>query len=89
MTSNDNLIRPHAALGVHPCTQMKPHQCMPMVPVWHGQGAWLYDIEGRPLPGRDQLLVGEPTRSKTPIRPTKSCMLAIRGARCRYRGRGH
>ena len=31
----------------HPCTQMKLHERLPMVPVSHGQGAWLYDFEGR------------------------------------------
>ena len=31
----------------HPCTQMKLHERLPMVAVSHGQGAWLYDFEGR------------------------------------------
>lgn len=33
----------------HPCTQMKLHDTgvLPLVPVARGQGAWLYDFEGR------------------------------------------
>ena len=31
----------------HPCTQMQHHETMPLVPVSHGKGAWLYDHEGR------------------------------------------
>ncbi len=31
----------------HPCTQMQHHEQMPLVPVARGQGAWLYDADGR------------------------------------------
>ena len=31
----------------HPCTQMQHHETMPLVPVSHGRGAWLYDASGR------------------------------------------
>lgn len=31
----------------HPCTQMKRHETLPLVPVARGQGAWLYDFDGR------------------------------------------
>jgi adenosylmethionine---8-amino-7-oxononanoate aminotransferase len=31
----------------HPCTQMKSHETLPLVPIEHGDGAWLYDFEGR------------------------------------------
>ncbi|WP_206955847.1 adenosylmethionine--8-amino-7-oxononanoate transaminase [Trinickia acidisoli] len=31
----------------HPCTQMKHHERLPLVPVARGKGAWLYDREGR------------------------------------------
>ena len=27
----------------HPCTQMKHHERLPLIPVARGQGAWLYD----------------------------------------------
>ena len=31
----------------HPCTQMQHHQSVPLIPISHGRGAWLYDPEGR------------------------------------------
>jgi adenosylmethionine-8-amino-7-oxononanoate aminotransferase len=31
----------------HPCTQMKAHERLPLVPVARAQGAWLEDFEGR------------------------------------------
>jgi adenosylmethionine-8-amino-7-oxononanoate aminotransferase len=31
----------------HPCTQMKDHEWLPLVPVERGEGIWLYDFEGR------------------------------------------
>ena len=31
----------------HPCTQMKDHEWLPLVPIARGEGAWLYDFEGR------------------------------------------
>jgi adenosylmethionine-8-amino-7-oxononanoate aminotransferase len=31
----------------HPCTQMQHHETVPLVPVSHGRGAWLYDMNGR------------------------------------------
>lgn len=31
----------------HPCTQMKHHETFPLIALSHGQGAWLYDEEGR------------------------------------------
>ena len=30
----------------HPCTQMKHHERLPLIPVARGRGAWLYDREG-------------------------------------------
>ncbi|WP_245982802.1 adenosylmethionine--8-amino-7-oxononanoate transaminase [Trinickia fusca] len=30
----------------HPCTQMKHHERLPLIPVARGQGAWLYDRAG-------------------------------------------
>jgi len=33
----------------HPCTQMKQHERMPLVPICRAEGAWLYDYEGRRL----------------------------------------
>jgi len=31
----------------HPCTQMKHHETLPLVPVARGEGCWLYDFDGR------------------------------------------
>jgi adenosylmethionine---8-amino-7-oxononanoate aminotransferase len=31
----------------HPCTQMQHHESVPLIPVSHGRGAWLYDHEGK------------------------------------------
>jgi len=31
----------------HPCTQMKVHESLPIVPIARGEGAWLYDFDGR------------------------------------------
>ncbi len=31
----------------HPCTQMKHHERLPLIPVARGKGPWLYDSDGR------------------------------------------
>ncbi|MBC3870822.1 adenosylmethionine--8-amino-7-oxononanoate transaminase [Undibacterium oligocarboniphilum] len=31
----------------HPCTQMQHHETVPLIPVSHGCGAWLYDMDGK------------------------------------------
>ena len=31
----------------HPCTQMKQHETLPIVPIARGKGCWLYDCDGR------------------------------------------
>ena len=31
----------------HPCTQMKRHETLPLVPISKAEGVWLYDFEGR------------------------------------------
>jgi adenosylmethionine-8-amino-7-oxononanoate aminotransferase len=30
----------------HPCTQMKQHETLPIVPIARGEGVWLYDFDG-------------------------------------------
>jgi len=47
MTTNSDLVARTLSSVWHPCTQMKLHERLPMVPVSHGRGAWLYDFEGR------------------------------------------
>ena len=31
----------------HPCTQMQHHETVPLIPVSHGRGAWLYGHDGK------------------------------------------
>ena len=31
----------------HPCTQMQHHESVPLIPVSHGRGVWLYDHQGK------------------------------------------
>lgn len=31
----------------HPCTQMKDHETLPMIPIKRGKGAWVEDFEGK------------------------------------------
>ena len=31
----------------HPCTQMKQHEMLPLIPIARGEGAWLYDCDGK------------------------------------------
>ena len=44
---NDVLLTRSLAAVWHPCTQMKQHETLPLVPVARGAGCWLYDCEGR------------------------------------------
>ena len=46
VTNSDWIARSRAAVW-HPCTQMKQHESLPLVPIARGSGAWLYDFEGR------------------------------------------
>jgi adenosylmethionine---8-amino-7-oxononanoate aminotransferase len=41
----DWLARSRAAVW-HPCTQMKVHESLPLVPIAHAEGAWLTDFDG-------------------------------------------
>jgi adenosylmethionine-8-amino-7-oxononanoate aminotransferase len=47
MSIATDLARRDLACVWHPCTQMKDHEWLPMVPIVRGDGAWLYDAEGR------------------------------------------
>ena len=48
MTSANDLwlARSRAAVW-HPCTQMKQHETLPLVPLARADGPWLYDFDGR------------------------------------------
>ena len=46
-TRNDVLLKRSLAAVWHPCTQMKQHETLPLIPVAYAQGCWLYDFDGR------------------------------------------
>jgi adenosylmethionine-8-amino-7-oxononanoate aminotransferase len=46
-TLNTSLLTRSAAAVWHPCTQMKQHETLPLVPIARGSGVWLYDFDGR------------------------------------------
>ncbi len=49
MSANPNadlLARSLSAVW-HPCTQMKRHETLPLVPIARGHGVWLYDFDGK------------------------------------------
>lgn len=45
MSNLDLLQRSRRAVW-HPCTQMKLHESLPLVPMVRGEGVWLYDADG-------------------------------------------
>jgi adenosylmethionine-8-amino-7-oxononanoate aminotransferase len=46
-TRSSLLLKRSLAAVWHPCTQMKHHEQLPLVPVARGAGCWLYDADGR------------------------------------------
>jgi len=46
MTNADLFARSLAAVW-HPCTQMKRHETLPLLPIARGAGVWLYDFDGK------------------------------------------
>jgi adenosylmethionine-8-amino-7-oxononanoate aminotransferase len=46
MTNSELLQRSLAAVW-HPCTQMKVHETLPLVPIRRGEGVWLHDFDGK------------------------------------------
>ena len=46
-TRNSLLLERSRAAVWHPCTQMKQHETLPIVPIARAQGCWLYDFDGR------------------------------------------
>ena len=50
--NNTELLQRSLAAVWHPCTQMKQHvnqdaAALPLIPIARGQGAWLYDFDGK------------------------------------------
>jgi adenosylmethionine-8-amino-7-oxononanoate aminotransferase len=44
--SNKNLLERSLNSVWHPCTQMKQHEMLPLVPISRGEGIWLHDFDG-------------------------------------------
>ncbi|MDO8312770.1 MAG: adenosylmethionine--8-amino-7-oxononanoate transaminase [Sideroxyarcus sp.] len=47
MPSNTDLLSRSLSAVWHPCTQMKRHETLPLVPIARGEGVWLYDFDGK------------------------------------------
>lgn len=47
MTGNDHLTQRDLQVVWHPCTQMKDHEWLPLIPIKSGQGVWLEDFDGK------------------------------------------
>jgi len=45
--NNNDWARRDLSVVWHPCTQMKDHEQLPLIPVRRGEGVWLEDFEGR------------------------------------------
>ena len=45
--NNDQFIQRDLAVLWHPCTQMKDHPQLPLIPIRRGHGVWLEDFNGR------------------------------------------
>jgi adenosylmethionine-8-amino-7-oxononanoate aminotransferase len=45
-TRNSVLLERSRAAVWHPCTQMKQHETLPLIPIERAQGCWLYDFDG-------------------------------------------
>jgi adenosylmethionine-8-amino-7-oxononanoate aminotransferase len=46
MTTNSDIIQRDLSVLWHPCTQMKDHETLPLIPIRRGDGIWLEDFEG-------------------------------------------
>ncbi|WP_455203530.1 adenosylmethionine--8-amino-7-oxononanoate transaminase [Kaarinaea lacus] len=44
--SNKTIIERDLSVLWHPCTQMKDHEQLPLIPIARGEGVWLEDFEG-------------------------------------------
>ena len=47
MSANRDFVRRDLAVLWHPCTQMKDHEWLPLVPIRRGRGVWLEDFDGK------------------------------------------
>ncbi len=46
-TRNSLLLKRSLTAVWHPCTQMKQHESLPLIPVARAAGCWLYDFDGK------------------------------------------
>ena len=46
MSANQALMQRDLSVLWHPCTQMKDHEPLPLIPIRRGEGVWLEDFEG-------------------------------------------
>jgi adenosylmethionine-8-amino-7-oxononanoate aminotransferase len=44
---NDALVQRDLRVVWHPCTQMKDHETLPLIPIRRGDGVWLEDYDGQ------------------------------------------
>ncbi|GAB4510688.1 MAG: adenosylmethionine--8-amino-7-oxononanoate transaminase [Sulfuricaulis sp.] len=44
---NDSLTQRDLRVLWHPCTQMRDHETLPLIPIRRGQGVWLEDFNGK------------------------------------------
>ncbi|MHB0818723.1 adenosylmethionine--8-amino-7-oxononanoate transaminase [Stutzerimonas stutzeri] len=47
MSLNDSWMQRDLSVLWHPCTQMKDHEQLPLIPIRRGEGVWLEDFDGR------------------------------------------
>ncbi len=47
MSDNETLMQRDLSVLWHPCTQMKDHESLPLIPIRRGEGVWLEDFEGK------------------------------------------
>ncbi|WP_286973768.1 adenosylmethionine--8-amino-7-oxononanoate transaminase [Pseudomonas sp.] len=47
MSLNDHWMQRDLAVLWHPCTQMKDHERLPVIPIKRGEGVWLEDFDGK------------------------------------------
>ena len=43
---NSDLVKRDLSVLWHPCTQMKDHESLPLIPIRRGEGVWIEDMEG-------------------------------------------
>ncbi|WP_312928943.1 adenosylmethionine--8-amino-7-oxononanoate transaminase [Stutzerimonas nitrititolerans] len=47
MSQNESWMQRDLAVLWHPCTQMKDHEQLPLIPIRRGEGVWLEDFDGK------------------------------------------